>query len=148
MAAYHRAFEIRWADLDPNRHLRHTAYNDFATHVRFSYLKEHGFGPAEFTAYDFGPVITREETRFFREVGMTDTVTIDFKLQALSPAADRFRMSHDVTRSDGVLAARIVVDGVWLNLTTRKPMAPPPELAEMMRTMARTDDYQDLPGRP
>lgn len=147
MAAYHKTFEIRWADLDPNRHLRHTPYNDFATHVRFSYLREHGFGPAEFAAHDLGPVITREETRFFREVGMTDTVTIDFKLAALSPAADRFRLSHDVTRSDGVLAARVVVDGVWLNLTTRTPMAPPPKLGEVLRAMARTEDYQDLPGR-
>lgn len=148
MTAYRKTFEIRWADVDPNRHVRHTAYNDFATHVRLSYLREQGFGPDAFAAHDVGPVITREETRFFREVGMADTVTIDFKLAALSPAADRFRLTHDVTRSDGVLAARVVVDGVWLDLTTRKPTAPPPELAAVMRAMARTDDYQDLPARP
>ena len=26
-----RSFEVRWADLDANRHLRHTAYLDYAT---------------------------------------------------------------------------------------------------------------------
>lgn len=40
--AYRLSFIPRWADLDPNRHLRHTAYADYATPVRFSYLTENG----------------------------------------------------------------------------------------------------------
>jgi len=67
MKEYQKSFVVRWADLDPNRHLRHTAYNDYATQVRLSCLEENGFGAKKFLDLNFGPVMFREETRYVRK---------------------------------------------------------------------------------
>ena len=80
MQVFFKNFEVRWADLDPNRHLRHTAYNDFGSHVRVRFFSEHEFGPDYFGRHQFGPVLFREEVVFLKEVGMTDTVKVDMQL--------------------------------------------------------------------
>lgn len=144
MHEYKKSFEVRWADLDPNRHLRNTAYNDYATHVRFRYLEERGFGAAEFAAHDIGPVIFREEVRYYREITMNETITVDYKVAGLTPDARRFRLTHDILRGDGVLAARLVAEGAWLDLTKRKVVTPPPQLAELLRALPRTADFEEL----
>jgi acyl-CoA thioester hydrolase len=44
MAGYVKRFEVRWTDLDMNRHMRNTAYSEYCIDVRVSFLQEHGFG--------------------------------------------------------------------------------------------------------
>ena len=46
MGEWHLGFDVRWADLDPNQHVRHTAYADYGTHVRMSWLASAGFDAA------------------------------------------------------------------------------------------------------
>lgn len=141
--SYSMTFTPRWADLDPNRHLRHTAFNDYATQVRFCYLQERGFGPDEFAAAGFGPVILREETRFLAEVGMGATIIIDFLVSAASPSWHRFSLFHHITKGE-TLAATVEVDGGWMDLARRKLRPPPPVLVEAMRALPRTEDFAEL----
>lgn len=142
-----KSVEVRWADCDPNRHLRHTAYNDYATHVRFRYLEENGFGGREFARLRLGPVIFREETRFFKEVRMGEAMEVDFQVAALSPTGARFHLLQEIHRRGGELAAVVRVEGAWLNVETRKLVEPPPELVELIRALPRTADYRELPDR-
>lgn len=141
---YQKTFEIRWADLDPNRHMRHSAYPDYATHVRFSFLAENGFPPSRFEELDFGPVILRETTTFKKEVGAGDRLQIDFQMQGLAANASHFRIIHAVRLSDGALAATVEVEGSWMDLTKRKLRPPHPELAELMRLLPKTGDFEEL----
>ncbi|MEM7048288.1 MAG: thioesterase family protein [Acidobacteriota bacterium] len=141
---YEQAFPVRWADLDPNRHLRHTAFNDYATHVRFSCLAERGFGAERFEAANVGPVIFREETRYRREVAMGETITIDFRVAGLSANGRKYRLTHRVLRADGELAATVTVEGAWLDLTTRRIRRPPPALLAALRSIARSEDFEEL----
>ena len=39
---YFKEFEIRWSDLDANRHLGNSAYTNLMSHTRMSYLFEIG----------------------------------------------------------------------------------------------------------
>jgi acyl-CoA thioester hydrolase len=146
MTSFSLSFPVRWADLDPNQHLRHTAFNDYATHVRFSYLEENGFGPEEFAAHGIGPIIMREETRFIKEVRMGTTIAIDLRAAGLAPHVSRFRLTHDITRSDGQLAAIVTVDAAWLDLTARKRVPPPESLAAIIRALPQTDAFEELPA--
>jgi len=142
---FQKTFEVRWADLDANRHVRHTVYNEYATHVRFSYLASQGFDERAFRERDIGPVLLREEITFHREVMGGDSLTIDIKLAGLSPDGGRFRISHDVVRSDDIKAATVVVDGGWLELVSRKLVPPPPDLFEVLRRATRSEDFESLP---
>ena len=139
---FSRRFEVRWADLDANRHLRNTAYLDYATHVRFAFLAENGFPPSRFGELHFGPVILREEMTFLREVGPNDELTVDYRLAALSKDGRKFKLRHRVFRRDGAEAARIDTDGGWMDLTTRKLRPPPDELATALDRLVRTADFE------
>ena len=141
---FSKRFEVRWADLDANRHLRNTAYLDYATHVRFAFLAENGFSPSRFGELRFGPVILREEMTFRREVGPNEVLTVDYRLAALSQDRRRFRLRHRVFRGDGVEAARIETDGGWMDLETRKLRPPPGELQRTLDRLARTGDFATL----
>lgn len=144
MKEYKKSFVVRWADLDPNRHLRHTAYNDYATHVRFSFLEENGFGAKKFLEFNFGPVIFREETRYFREVGMNEEITINFKMSGMSKNAERFHMTHEVYKQNGKLAATVTLEGGWLDLGKRKLMEPPRELADLLFHLPKADGFIEI----
>lgn len=144
LAEFQRVFEVRWADLDPNRHLRNTAYSDYATHTRFSVLIEHGFTPLRFEELAFGPVVFREETRFMREVAMGDKVTIDVTVAGLSADASRWRFRHHVVRAEGEIAALVTLEGAWLDLETRKLTVPPEQLRTLCLEFPRTKDFEEL----
>lgn len=146
MSEFIKHFEIRWADLDPNRHLRHSAFADYATHLRFSYLRDHGFGQGRFQELGFGPVIFREEVRFRAEVEAGETIAIDFRALGLAPDASRWDLTHDVVRSDGKTAATVRVEGGWLDLVTRKLTVPPEEIRLLLERLPRTDDFSTLAG--
>ena len=76
-AAFTCRFEVRWADLDGNRHVRNTAFSEYASHTRFQLLAAHGFTPAKLESLRFGPVMMREEIRYKREVLFGDTLSVN-----------------------------------------------------------------------
>lgn len=141
---YEKSFEIRWADLDPHRHLRHSAYVDYATHVRFAFLADHDYTPQRFGALDFGPILFRETTSFYKEVRGGSTITVDFCVGGLAPDASRWRMCHHVVRPDGKRAALIEVEGAWMSLSKRKLTAPDPPIVELFHRLPKTEDYKEL----
>jgi len=143
-AAFERRFEVRWADLDANRHLRNTMFSEYATHTRFSLLAHHGFSQAKFESLRFGPVMFREEIRYRREVLFGDTVTVNVRFAGLSADGSHWRVVQEVTRADGKQAAVLDIQGAWIGLDTRRLVAPPPELVEILRSLPRAADYQEL----
>src|SRR5690349_13204881 len=49
--------DLRWADLDPNGHVRHSVYYDWGAMVRLTYLERHGVGVAWMGQHAIGPVL-------------------------------------------------------------------------------------------
>jgi acyl-CoA thioester hydrolase len=144
MSDYSRTFEIRWSDLDMNRHMRNTAYSEYAVDVRVSFLQERGFGLPEFARRGFGPVIVHEEATYSREIGAADRFSVDFRVAGLAPDGSRWRVEHRFVRGDGKRSAVLRLDGVWLDLKTRRPIPPPPELHDALRGLAHTPDFEEL----
>ncbi len=139
MPPYEKTFEVRWADLDPNRHLRHTAFSDYATHVRFSYLAENGFGAEVFEAQQFGPVIFRETAEYRAEVVMGDRIHVDFTVGEISRSGRRWTVHHTVRKDDGTVAAFLTLEGGWLDLERRRLRTPPDELFVLLERLPRRD---------
>ena len=141
---YRTEMEVRWADLDANGHVRNTAYSEFATHARLRYLDARGFGGQRFARMGVGPIFFREETVFRRELHLGETVTVEVLCDGLSPDVSRWRIAHRVLQTGGQEAARVTVEGAWLDRGTRKLAAPPAELAEALRALPRTSAYEEL----
>src|SRR5512146_1540908 len=126
MDRYAMSFTVRWADCDANGHMRNTAYSEYAIDVRVAFLDAQGWGFDQFRASGFGPVLLREAIDYLRELKMNGTVEVGMKVLGLSEDNSRFRILHEFTRADGKPSARIIVDGGWMDMRTRR-LAPPPE---------------------
>jgi hypothetical protein len=51
------------------------------------------------------------------------------------------RVHQEVNRVDGKQSALLTIDGAWIHLDTRKLVAPPQELLDILRSVPRTDDF-------
>jgi acyl-CoA thioester hydrolase len=146
--AFRLAIELRWADLDPNGHVRHSVYYDWGAMARISYLERQGVGLAWMTKNGIGPVLFREEARFLRELRFGDKLEIDLSLAAASDDGRKWRMRHRILRGPDV-AATIEVDGAWLDLRARKIVVPPEDVVRAFAGVDRPEDFAVLPsGKP
>lgn len=120
MGYYTKKAEIRWSDLDPNFHVRHSAYYDFGAFARVCFMVDHGLTPSVMLQHHMGPVLFREECVFKREIHFNDSVEVNVQLVKNTPDMSRWTMVHEIWKADGVLSAVITVDGAWIDTEKRK----------------------------
>lgn len=136
------SFPSRWADFDPNNHMRHTAYNDYAAESRVRLFKKFGLSMKEFEKLKIGPILFQENTKFIKEIPMGDDITVEVSLLGVSNKGERIKFRHHIFRGDKKLAAEIEILGAWLDLTERKLISPPPIIMELVEQLKRTDDFE------
>jgi acyl-CoA thioester hydrolase len=144
MDPYSKTYEIRWSDIDANGHVNYAAYIDAAGDLRYHFFIAHGFPPERFEQLGVGPIYTAIHASFLREVRMGETVTITYALAGLSPQGGRWKVHHDVLKSNGKKAVSIDLEGAILDLATRRPALPTPELLQVFGLIPRTKDYEGL----
>ena len=144
MNAFELPVQIRWSDMDPNFHLRHSVYYEWAAMCRIEYLTQHGLTPTLMQQLHFGPIIFREEGVFRKEVKFGDQVTINLKLIKGRKDYSRWTIAHEIKKSDGILCATVTIDGAWLNTVERKLFIPPAEAVQVFQQMPLTENFQWL----
>lgn len=138
-------FKTKWSDFDPNRHMRHTAYNDYAAEVRVRYFQEHGLSINEFAKLNIGPILFKEETSFYKEIHIGENITVKMELEGVSKGIERWRFNHQIFNKDGVLSAEIKVYGAWIDLMKRKLTVPPKEFVKIFEELPKTDSFKEIP---
>ena len=141
---YAREFLAGWATMDSNGHLANTAYLDLAADARVAFFAEHGFPPTEFRRLAVGPVIRRDEVEYFREINLHDMVTVTFAMLALSPDGARFTLENEVWAAADRHAATVRSTGGWLDLRTRRLVAPPAALRDALLQVPRSREFVEL----
>jgi acyl-CoA thioester hydrolase len=144
MEQYSVPLNIRWADIDANRHLRHSVYYDFAAAMRMNYLNSKGLTTEKLIEYHVGPILFREEALFKREVKLEDKVTIDFKVLKSMPDYSRWSLQHYITRADGTVCTIINVDGAWMDLAKRKLTIPNDFIQSIFADIPKAAEFQWL----
>lgn len=144
---YAKVLVAGWGDMDFNAHMRNTAYLDKSADVRMMYFSENGFPMSEFVRRRLGPVVMKEELEYFKEVGLLEQLRVTLSNAGLSEDGSRFRVRNEFFRTDETLAAKVTSAGGWLDLSTRKLVAPPVALLRALQSLARTDDFEVLPSR-
>jgi len=129
-------YRTRWADMDPNGHMRHSAYADYAADQRVVVLASWGYDVAQFARLRLGPILFREETKFLKEIHIGEEIRVDGCLAAINANGSRWSIVHTIYKADGRVAATVTVDGAWLDLDRRKLAVPPAELAGAMADLA------------
>jgi acyl-CoA thioester hydrolase len=145
LSEYSRTYEIRWSDLDANNHVNYAAYIDAAADLRYRFFTEHGFPPERFEQLGIAPTYTAIHAQFLREVRMGETVTITFTLTGVSMQGGRWKVHHEVLKSNGKKAVTIDLEGLILDLAARKAVLPIPELLEIFHLIPQSTDFEVLP---
>jgi acyl-CoA thioester hydrolase len=140
--AYEIPIHLRWADLDPNGHLKHSSYYDFGATSRMQFLDKHGLNLHHLTELGIGPILLREQAIFKREVRWGDDLLLDMTLLIGRRDFSRWTLKHCLWKDEGTtLCAEIEVDGAWLDLSTRKMAVPPEEAKEVFELMPRDKGF-------
>jgi len=142
MGTFTKEISIRWSDLDPNFHVRHSAYYDFGAQHRIEILEQLGLTMKVMQEQYFGPVLFREECVFRREIRLNSKVFINTKIGKIKSDASRWTIVHELKNENEELYATITVDGAWIDTKLRKIATPTPQIAvDVMNSFPKTDDF-------
>ena len=141
-AKYVKTRQIRWADIDANRHLRHSAYYDYGATLRMMILSENGLTTTKLEQLQIGPVLFREEAVFRREIRLEDVITVDVELLKATPDYGRWSIRHNFVKADGSLAAVINIDAAWIDLVKRKLTVPDESIQKIFANFPKPDDFE------
>lgn len=142
MSVFEMPLQIRWSDLDPNFHLRHSVYYDWAAMCRMEFLIKNGLTPALMQQLQFGPIIFREEGIFRKEIKYGDEIKINLLLVKGRRDYSRWTIAHEIKKADGTLCAMVTIDGAWLNVAERKLFIPPAEVTRVFEQMPPGENFE------
>lgn len=136
---YSTEFEVKWADVDPNLHLRHTVYLDYGDQTRIRFFDDHNLSFNELMQSGIAPILFGTQTNFIREVLLSERVSIDCELLEITDDGRKWSIKHLVHKSSGEVAAEMIYRGAWFDLKERKVIAPPNRVKEVMLSI---NDYK------
>lgn len=142
MTEFSRIIQLRWSDLDPNFHIRHSVYYDWGAFVRIEFLNEHGLTYHVMQELKFGPILFREECIFRREIRSGDEIKMNLQLVRSKKDFSRWSIEHQITKADGSLCALLTVDGAWMDVVKRKLSSPPEKVYEVFAKMPKGEEFE------
>lgn len=142
MSEFSRVIQLRWSDLDPNFHIRHSVYYDWGAFVRIEFLNEHGLNHQVMQELKFGPILFREECVFRKEIRSGDVINMNLQLLRSKKDFSRWSIQHYITREDGSLCAVLTVDGAWIDVVRRKLASPPEKVVEVFEKMPKGEAFE------
>lgn len=140
MKLFKKRFDIRWSDLDANRHVANSAYMNFMSHTRMAYLISHGFDHSDMEKLRVGPVLFYEHIYYFREVLSGQTIDVTLSLKGLSRDGMFFEFGHDIYGMDGTHHLSAELMGGFIDLDSRTLTALTDERVKLV-----FDDLQRAP---
>src|SRR5688500_6174959 len=134
--------QLRWSDLDPNFHLRHSVYYDWGALCRIEFLDKFGLNAGTMQQLHFGPILFREECVFRKEIRSGDKITIELKLVKAKKDYSRWSIQHTIRKNGDIVCAILTVDGAWINTNERKLAIPPPEVSSVFSQMPVEENFE------
>ena len=141
---YTKDFEIRWNDIDANRHLANSAYINYMSHTRLSFMLENGFGQTEMVKNNIGPVVFYEHMFYFKEVFPGKPITVSLELKGISEDGMYFSFLHNFYDYKGRNIARCEMMGGWIDLAERKLRGLPEALFANLNKLSKTEDFYTI----
>ncbi len=141
---YTKEFDVRWSDLDANRHLANSAYQNFMSHTRMGFLIENGFGHREMKKYEVGPVIFYEHIYYYREAFQGEPITVSSEVTGMSNDGSFFEFRHNFYDSKGKNFAHCEMLGAWMDLKERKIKPLTSALKDLVESFTKASDFRIL----
>lgn len=134
---------LRWSDLDPNFHLRHSSYYDLAAQERIDILHHYGITINVMKDENVGPVLFKEQCEFRREIHLNSNIHIITKLLKMKRDGSFWIIQHEFLSEEDKLHALIKVEGSWIDTVKRKLARPVPNVIFLgLEKFPKTADFE------
>ena len=141
--SYSKEIEVIWADMDPNQHMRHTSYSQYAAHARISFFNDMGYPLTKLADMGLGAVLLREQTTYIRELHLHDKITISVELLKSTEDFSRYTIIQTITNENGKIAAKVIIDGTWIDMKSRKAISPFTDVIEaVIEKLPKHKDFE------
>ena len=145
MQSYFKKVDIKWADLDANRHVSNMAYVALLDHARMSYFNENGFSQEMFEKHRLGPIVFNQQMFFLKEVLPATTVQINVELQGSTEDYRFVQFGHSIYNHEGARAVYGYLTVAFMDLDTRKLMpAPPKPFLDLLQGLPKSEHFKIL----
>ncbi len=133
-SAYSSKIHLRWSDLDPNVHVRHSVYYDWGAQARMEILMKIGLSPQALSSRGVGVILMEESCKFRREIKYGDQITMLSNWQPEGPNGEDhlFSFVHRIHKGQDTFCAEINILGGWIDLKKRKLCGPPEDLKQLI----------------
>ncbi|MEK9740422.1 MAG: thioesterase family protein [Flavobacteriaceae bacterium] len=136
-----KEFEIRWNDLDANRHLANISYLSYASDTRMAFLNHLGISHKKLKEWAIGPVVFNEQLFYFKEVLPDQRIRVSFELKGMSEDGKFFQFEHNYFDPEGNNLARCEMMGGWMDLINRKLCTLPSTVLALFKNATPIDSY-------
>ena len=141
---YTKKFDIRWNDLDANQHLGNSAYIEFMSHTRMSFLTKQGVGFDVMNSFGLGPIVFYEHIYYFKEVLLGESIIVSLEVQGHSEDGRFIMIEHNFYDDKGCHLAQGEILFSWIDINTRKLGKIPKELLLKIEKFPRTKAFKFL----
>ncbi|MBM1104922.1 thioesterase family protein [Aurantibacter crassamenti] len=141
---YIKDFEVRWSDVDANRHLANSAYINFMSHTRMAFLWELGLNQKNLAIHKIGPVVFYEHMYYFKEVFPGKPVKVSLEVVGMSEDGKFFEFHHNFYDPKGRNVAHCEMMGAWISLETRNLVGLPEDFLSLFNKIERPEGFRVL----
>ena len=134
--------QLRWSDLDPNFHVRHSVYYDWGAMCRVDFFNKYGLTSNMMIQNQIGPVLFREECSFRKEVKMEDNITINLQIIKARKDFSRWSIQHQIKNAQGAVCATLIVDGAWIDIAKRKLAVAPEFVSTVFENIPKAEGFE------
>jgi len=143
MSTFFHKFEVRWSDLDANRHMANSSYMMYCAQARMAFMYANGLRMATLVHWGLGPVILHEEFSFYKEITADQFVYVSVELTGMSEDGSIFAFTHKFYTPEGTHRATSRVVGVWIDSMLRKITIPSEDILDAFAKY-KTDQMEIL----
>lgn len=140
---FKKQFEIRWSDVDANKHLANSAYTNYMSQMRILAFNQAGLTMDMMTHLNLAPVVFYEHTYYFKEVRESNVI-VSFELSGLSKDGMFFSFYHNFYDSNGKNLAFSEMLGAWISYDERQLISLPENYTSSINKLPKSVDFKVL----
>ena len=141
---YFKEFEVRWNDLDANKHLGNSTYIEYMSHTRMSFLTELGMGIHELEKMDLGPIVLYEHIHYFKEILLGGSLKVSLELAGHTKDTRFIKFYHNFYDFNGRHLAHAEILFSFIKLSTRKLGELPQLFNKKITSCPKSEDFKIL----
>ena len=141
---YFKEFEVRWNDLDANKHLGNSTYIEYMSHTRMSMLSENGMGVAVLAKHDLGPIALYEHIHYFKEIRLGKPIRVSLELAGHTKDVRFVKFYHNFYDLEGKHLAHGEILFSFIQLSSRKLGILPDKFKEKLMKFPKSDTFKIL----